>query len=68
MDGETVSSANVKALLAELIQAEDKKLPFSDEQLQQLLCCVNKVDISRRTVAKYRSELNIPAAAIRRVI
>lgn len=68
VDGTTVSSADVKVLLAELIQAEDKKLPLSDEQLQQLLCCVNKVDISRRTVAKYRSELNIPTAAIRRVI
>ena len=56
-----VSRNAVKAKLKELIAAEDKKKPWSDEQLAGLLQDAG-MPISRRTVAKYRMELGIGGA------
>lgn len=63
--GEDVSSREVKHILKEIIDAEDKKKTLSDEKLEEML---NKkgYNIARRTVAKYREQLNIPVARLRK--
>ena len=60
-----VSRQAVKMKLAELIRDEDSARPLSDEKLCGLLA-MQGVDVSRRTVAKYRMELGIPSAAGRK--
>jgi RNA polymerase sigma-54 factor len=63
--GEEVSTKEVKAILGELIQQEDKHKPLSDDELTDQL--QNKgYNIARRTVAKYRELLNIPVARLRK--
>jgi RNA polymerase sigma-54 factor len=67
VDGKEVSTLEVKNILAEIISRENKKRPYSDEVLRDLL--VSKgYDIARRTVAKYRELLNIPVARLRKVL
>lgn len=63
--GEDVSSREVKSKLKEFIEQEDKSKPLSDEKLEKALndCGYN---IARRTVAKYREQLNIPVARLRK--
>jgi len=63
--GEDVSSREVKHILKGLIEAENKKKPFSDEKLEKLLK-EKGYSIARRTVAKYREQLNIPVARLRK--
>lgn len=63
--GEQVMRNKVKALLGELIAQEDKAAPLSDEQLMRRLSELGE-PISRRTVAKYRNAMKIPAAPLRR--
>ena len=66
-DGEEGTSQNaVKAMIAQLIEDEDKKKPYSDEALSKLLK-LQGVDIARRTVAKYREVLDIPPTSQRKV-
>jgi RNA polymerase sigma-54 factor len=55
----------VKTRAKELVDGEDKKSPFSDDQIAGLLHNEG-IDISRRTVAKYRAQLNIPSTRHRR--
>jgi len=55
----------IKQTLRELITTEDHQHPLSDQKVTELLCAKG-MEISRRTVAKYRAELGIPAAAIRK--
>ena len=63
--GEEVSTREVKKILQDLIEAEDKKKPITDEALAEAL--KNKgYNIARRTVAKYREQLNIPVARLRK--
>lgn len=63
--GEEVSTKEVKAILGELIQMEDKHKPLSDDELTEQL--QNKgYNIARRTVAKYREQLNISVARLRK--
>ena len=63
--GEEVSTREVKMILNEIIGAENKRKPFSDEHLTDML--VEKgYHIARRTVAKYREQLNIPVARLRK--
>ena len=64
-DGSLVSADAVKQQLRLFIRAEDPGAPLSDEALTAALASVG-VHISRRTVAKYRAELNIPPAAARK--
>lgn len=60
-----VSSKSIKHILEEIIQQEDAGNPLSDEALARQLED-KSIKISRRTVAKYRQELNIPSAMSRR--
>jgi RNA polymerase sigma-54 factor len=63
--GEDVSSLAVKGKIRALIEAEDPAHPLSDARLSEFLSR-DGVKIARRTVAKYREELRIPASSIRR--
>lgn len=63
--GEEVSTREVKKILSNLIEAEEKKRPLSDERLTDLLQ-EKGYNIARRTVAKYREQLNIPVARLRK--
>ena len=63
--GEDYSSHSIKSYLRELIEQEDPQSPFSDQQLTELLE-EKGIAISRRTIAKYREELSIPASYRRR--
>lgn len=63
--GEEVSTREVKKILSDLIDSEDKKKPLSDERLTELLQ-EKGYNIARRTVAKYREQLNIPVARLRK--
>ncbi len=66
-DGEEVSSREVKKILREAIEGEDKLKPLPDEKLMDIL--KNKgYNIARRTVAKYREQMNIPVARLRKEI
>jgi RNA polymerase sigma-54 factor len=63
--GEDVSSREVKNILKELIDNEPKKSPLSDDKLEKYLN-EKGYNIARRTVAKYREQLNIPVARLRK--
>ena len=65
-DGTEVGSESVKALIKKYIAAEDPKDPLSDERIGELLKEDLKVNIARRTVAKYRTALDIPSSSKRR--
>jgi RNA polymerase sigma-54 factor len=64
-EGEEVSTLEVKKILSDLIAAESKRKPLSDEKLTELLT-EKGYNIARRTVAKYREQLNIPVARLRK--
>ena len=65
--GEEISTIEIKKILQTIIESENKKFPETDEKLVKLL--VNKgYKIARRTVAKYREQLNIPVARLRKEI
>ena len=63
--GEEVSTREVKKILSDIIEAEDKKRPYSDEKLTEMLQ-EKGYNIARRTVAKYREQLNISVARLRK--
>ena len=63
--GDDVSSREVKHHLKEVIENEDKKKPLSDDKLEKILKSKG-YNIARRTVAKYREQLNIPVARLRK--
>lgn len=63
--GEEVSARKVKARIKELIDAEDKRKPLSDERIYRILTDEG-YDIARRTVAKYRDQLAIPVSRLRK--
>ncbi len=65
-DGSEVGSESVKALLKKYIAEEDPKAPLSDERIGEMLKDDLKVNIARRTVAKYRTALQIPSSSKRR--
>ena len=63
--GDTMSNTSVKTILSELISAEDTSKPLSDEELVDQL--MNRgIKIARRTVAKYRAELNVLPSHLRK--
>jgi RNA polymerase sigma-54 factor len=64
-DGEEVSTLEVKKILSEVIGDENKRRPLSDEKLKSILL-KKGYNIARRTVAKYREQLNIPVARLRK--
>jgi RNA polymerase sigma-54 factor len=63
--GEELSTREIKAALREIIDAEDKKKPLSDDALSDMLK-KRGYPVARRTVAKYRDQLGIPIARLRR--
>ncbi len=63
--GEEVSTREVKKILSDIIESENKKNPLSDERLTEILQ-EKGYYIARRTVAKYREQLNIPVARLRK--
>ena len=63
--GEEVSNKEVKKILEENIGAEDKRHPLADERLTEILK-EKGYNIARRTVAKYREQMNIPVARLRK--
>ncbi|MEM7548264.1 MAG: RNA polymerase factor sigma-54 [Bacteroidota bacterium] len=63
--GEDVSSREVKNVLRRIIEDEDKSKPYSDDKLEKLMKSKG-FNIARRTVAKYREQLNIPVARLRK--
>ncbi|SDK58913.1 RNA polymerase sigma-54 factor [Catalinimonas alkaloidigena] len=63
--GEDASSREVKAVLKEMIDKENKSRPLSDDKLGKMLQ-EKGYNIARRTVAKYREQLNIPVARLRK--
>ncbi|MCU0338608.1 MAG: RNA polymerase factor sigma-54 [Spirosomaceae bacterium] len=63
--GEDASSREVKSILKELIDNEPKGSPLSDDKLEKILND-RGYNIARRTVAKYREQLNIPVARLRK--
>lgn len=63
--GSEVSNKEVKKILSEAIASEDKKKPLTDGKLQELLK-EKGYNIARRTVAKYREQLQIPVARLRK--
>jgi RNA polymerase sigma-54 factor len=64
-DGEEVSTREIKKILSDCILAEDKARPLTDEQLTDILKDKG-YNIARRTVAKYREQLDIPVARLRK--
>jgi RNA polymerase sigma-54 factor len=63
--GEVVSSRVVKNYIKKIIEEENKKSPFSDEQIEKILK-EEGYQVARRTVAKYREQLNISVARLRK--
>lgn len=63
--GEEVSSREVKQIIKDLIVAEPKGKPLSDDKIEKILN-EKGYNIARRTVAKYREQLNIPVARLRK--
>jgi len=63
--GEEVSTREVKKILSEAVDGEEKRKPLTDEKLANLLK-EKGYNIARRTVAKYREQLNIPVARLRK--
>ena len=66
-DGTEISTKEIKSKLQEIIETEDKKRPLTDEQLSELLG-QEEYHIARRTVAKYREQLKIQVARLRRTL
>jgi RNA polymerase sigma-54 factor len=65
--GEEVSTREIKRILQDCIENEQKRRPLTDERLTEILQ-ERGYQIARRTVAKYREQLNIPVARLRREI
>ncbi|TXL67497.1 RNA polymerase factor sigma-54 [Cerasibacillus terrae] len=62
------SSAQVKVILKQLIHEEDRQKALSDQKLADKIKEENGITVSRRTIAKYREELNIPSSSKRKQI
>jgi RNA polymerase sigma-54 factor len=65
--GDEVSTREIKRILQECLSNEDKRKPLTDEKLTKILQ-EKGYQIARRTVAKYREQLNIPVARMRKEI
>jgi len=64
--GDVISNKVIQSVIEDTIQSEDKKHPYTDQQLVNLLSAKG-YNIARRTVAKYREQMQIPIAQIRAV-
>lgn len=66
-DGEEISTKVIKSRLQEIIDAENKSDPLSDQAIAEMLA-IEGFPIARRTVQKYREQLSIPVKRLRREI
>lgn len=64
-EGGEISNKHIKELLKEIIDNESKKFPYNDDKITKILKDKG-IHIARRTVAKYREQLNIPVARLRK--
>ena len=64
-DGEEVSTREIKKILEDVVAEENKRKPLTDEALAKILK-EKGYPIARRTVAKYREQLDIPVARMRK--
>jgi RNA polymerase sigma-54 factor len=64
-DGEEVSTREIKKILEDVVSEENKRKPLTDEALAKILK-EKGYPIARRTVAKYREQLDIPVARMRK--
>ena len=64
--GEQLSTRRIKVALRDIIEGEDKKRPLSDDDLKDELARQG-FPIARRTVAKYREQLGLPIARLRKI-
>lgn len=65
MEGEDVSTRAIKEIIKESIESEDKQSPYTDDKLAEILAA-KQYKIARRTIAKYREQLGIPVARMRK--
>lgn len=63
--GEGIASESIKTFIREIVENEDPKAPLSDQLMVEILG-ERGIDISRRTVAKYRDEMNLPSSSKRK--
>jgi RNA polymerase sigma-54 factor len=63
--GEGIASGSIKTFIREIIDAEDPSAPLSDQAIAEMLS-EKGIEISRRTVAKYRDEINLPSSSRRK--
>ena len=63
--GEEVSTREIKKILNDVIESENKSAPFTDEELEEILQRKG-YNIARRTIAKYRKQLRVPVARLRK--
>ena len=61
-----MSPAQIRSVIGRLIQKEDKFHPLSDSKLEKVLK-EHGISISRRTIASYREQMNIPASTARKI-
>jgi RNA polymerase sigma-54 factor len=66
-DGEEVSNKHIRERLKEIIESEDKKNPYSDDKLADILNNEG-IKVARRTIAKYRDLLKLPIARLRKQV
>ena len=64
-DGLGIASESVKTFIREIIDGENPKAPYSDQSIAELLSA-RGIEISRRTVAKYRDEMNLSSSSKRK--
>lgn len=66
-DGEEVSTREIKKILSDCVEQEDKSKPLTDDELTVILK-QKGYNIARRTIAKYREQMGIPVARLRKVL
>ena len=64
-EGKELSTREIKAVLREIIESEDKRKPLSDSQIE-LLLIERGYPIARRTIAKYREQMGFPISRLRK--
>ena len=64
-EGQSATSEGLKSLIVKLVESEDRSSPLSDRSIAEAIL-IKGIAVSRRTVAKYREELGIPASSVRR--
>lgn len=66
INGGVISQNTVKTLLINYINQEKKDKPYTDQKITDYFNQIHGIEVSRRTIAKYREELNIPVASKRK--